>query len=180
MSSTNYTLANIVSSGAKGAVGGAILEGMANELLDSTSERLAWLRKKKKLTQKALGRAVGVGHVYISQLEGGTRNASRALLGALAQELGTSRAFLEMETDDPTPLNAAAAEKPCYFSEEADAGATIIDAMHPRVRALAVAMLQTLHEHCNELARYAPDEPEPIPGALGGRLILGKLVDKTT
>ena len=72
---------------------------MANELLDSTSERLAWLRKKKKLTQKALGRAVGVGHVYISQLEGGTRNASRALLGALANGPAILRSA------DPTAAN---------------------------------------------------------------------------
>lgn len=105
---------------------GATIWGMANDLLNTTGDRIQWLRKKKRLTQAALGRAVGVGSVYISQLESNTRSASRALIGMLAAELGTTRAFLELETDDPA---VPVPDAPCYFSEEADAAARLIDAM---------------------------------------------------
>lgn len=138
---------------------GTTIEYMANELLDSTGDRLQWLRKRKRLTQAALARSVGVGSVYISQLESNTRSASRTLIAMLAHELGASRAFLEMETDDPTPPGAPMPEAPCYFCEEADAAAQAIDAMqHPALRRLALRLVLSVAEY------MAADDAAPGDG----------------
>ncbi len=110
---------------------GTIISSMANELLDTTGARIEWLRKRQRMTQRGLAHRVGVGNVYISQLESGTRNASRALIALLANELGTSRAFLELDTDDPASPQATQEPAPVYFSPEADAAAQLIDAMPP-------------------------------------------------
>jgi len=90
----------------KGIRGGAIIGGMGTSLLETTGERLKWARMRQKKTQKGLGREVGVRDVYISQLESNTYRGSRALIARLAAALGVSIAFLELETDDPTPANA--------------------------------------------------------------------------
>lgn len=136
---------------------GATIGVMANELLDSTGARIEWLRRKKhNWTQRALAERVGVGHVYISQLESGARRASRALISLLAHELETSVAFLEMETDDPAPPKGEGSD-PIYFSPQADEAARLWEAAPQSEAAPPI---------------------QPVPGGKGGRLVLGDLAAK--
>lgn len=88
---------------AKDAAGSAIMVSMGTSLLDTTGARIKWACMSQKKTQKGLGHEVGVRDVYISQLESNTYRGSRALMARLAAALGVSIAFLELETDDPTP-----------------------------------------------------------------------------
>ena len=151
---------------------------MANELLDTTGARIEWLRRKKRgWTQRVLAARVGVGHVYISQLESGARKASRGPIALLAHELGTSVAFLEMETDDPVPPKGAG-DDPVYFSPQADEAARLIDAMRDdllRNRAVELVRLAAGWEVAPD---PAPPPIQPVPGAKGGRLVLGDLTAK--
>lgn len=51
---------------------------MAKDLWGTTGGRIKWARMRAEMTQAALGRAVGVKNVYISQLENNVHEASRA------------------------------------------------------------------------------------------------------
>jgi transcriptional regulator with XRE-family HTH domain len=131
----------------------AIIRGMSSEfygeLLPTTGDRIKALREHKKLTQRELGRRLGVRNVYISQIESNARTPSRTLMKMLAFELGTSLAFLELEVDTAAPPKGVELE-PIYFSPEADDLARIADKLPPWRRqellAFANAMLATNEE----------------------------------
>lgn len=71
---------------------------------DSTGNRIRWARKRLGWGQDEVSRRVGIGVVYLSALENDKRAASRETMARLAEALGVSRAFLEMEIDTPDPL----------------------------------------------------------------------------
>jgi transcriptional regulator with XRE-family HTH domain len=124
---------------------GVILPSMDTYNTDSTGARIAWARKRKKITASELARALGVRNVYLSQLENNHRKPSRQMLQGLATHLGTTVGFLLMETDDPEPAKGDAEIPPIYFSPEADEAAQLIDSVidqNERLRMLAV--LRTL------------------------------------
>lgn len=166
-------IANIAVRHANRARHGAKIGDMAKDLWGTTGGRLKWARMRVGMTQAALGHAVGVKNVYISQLENNVHEASRPLLRNMAQTLGVSIAFLELETDDPTPPQAEQPEQPNYLSPQADEAAQLIDAMNDNEwRDLALQLVQLLAIH----AGAGASSPElPAPGT-GGRLILGKLI----
>jgi len=83
---------------------------------DSTGRRIKWARKRLGWKQDALCDRVGIGIVYLSALENDKRSASRETMTRLAEVLGVSRAFLEMETPDPAPMTTdPAAPTPPMF-----------------------------------------------------------------
>ncbi len=126
----------------------AIMASMANELLDTEGARIKWARMRAGLTQVGLAHLVGVGNVYISQLESNTHRASRETLKKLAEALNVSRAFLELETDDPTPPQPIPADmEPVYFSPEADEIARLVDAMPAHRRAYVLNMVRLSFAH---------------------------------
>lgn len=57
-------------------------------------QALKAFRKKRGLTQAALGRKIGVTREYVAMLEGGVRDPSLATLRRLAKALGVSVARL--------------------------------------------------------------------------------------
>lgn len=65
------------------------------------SERVHELRKKRGLSQKELGEAVGLSHKAISTLEGGSRGTTIEKLIALAQFFNVSTDYLLGLTDRP-------------------------------------------------------------------------------
>ena len=105
---------------------------------DSTGRRIKWARKRLGWKQDALCDRVGIGIVYLSALENDKRSASRETMTRLAEVLGVSRAFLEMETPDPAPMTTDPAAEPNYFSPEADEVAQLVDSMSDELRAIAV------------------------------------------
>jgi len=138
---------------------------------DSTGRRIKWARKRLGWKQEQLCDRVGIGIVYLSALENDKRSASRETMTRLADVLGVSRAFLEMETPDPAPMTTDPAE-PNYFSPEADEVAQLVDAMSPELRAMTVDVVRILAMHDLE-----DDDPSrPGAGGVGRRLILGKLI----
>lgn len=152
---------------------GTKIADMAKDLWGTTGGRIKWARMRLGLTQAALGRAVGVKNVYISQLENNVHEASRPLMRNVAQTLGVSIAFLELETDDPTPPQADQPEQPVYLSPQADEAAQLIDAMNDNEwRDLALQMVQLLAMHAGTEGADQ-DASAPIGGK---RLILGKLL----
>lgn len=149
------------------------IDDMAKDLWGTTGGRIKWARMRVGMTQAALGHAVGVKNVYVSQLENNVHEASRPLVRTIAQTLGVSIGFLELETDDPTPPQVDEPEQPNYISPQADEAAQLIDAMRDNEwRDLALQMVQLLAMHAGA---EGPSEDAPAPGT-GGRLILGKLI----
>ena len=65
-------------------------------------ERAIALREEKHLTQVQLAKMAGVAQSAVSRFEGGT-NIVDAAAAAIAAALGTSAAYLNGETDDPSP-----------------------------------------------------------------------------
>lgn len=151
------------------------ITGMNTYTNDSTGTRIAWARKQK-MVQDADGRrrqmnghelaaAVGVRNVYISQIENNHRIPSRDVLQKIAEVLGVTVGFLLMETDNPQPAGAEP-ETPVYFSEEADAGAKLIDDVKdPAKRREMLAVLRVMAE--SALATDTKDSA----GENGGRVI---------
>ena len=151
------------------------ITGMNTYTNDSTGARVAWARKQKQV-QDADGRrrpmnghelavAVGVRNVYISQIENDHRIPSREVLQKVAEVLGVTVGFLLMETDNPHPAGAEP-ETPVYFSEEADAGAKLIDDVKdPAKRRETLAVLRVMAE--SALATDTKDSA----GENGGRVI---------
>ncbi len=134
---------------------GLKIEGMNTYTNDSTGTRISWARRQKQV-QDADGRrrpmnghelatAVGVRNVYISQIENNHRIPSRDVLLKIAEVLGVTVGFLLMETDIPQPVSAEP-EVPVYFSEEADAGARLIDDAPPEKRREMLAVLRVMAE----------------------------------
>lgn len=167
--------ANINAQDANGVVPGATITGMAKDLWGTTGGRIKWARMRAGMTQAALGHAVGVKNVYISQLENNVHDASRTRMKMIAAATGVSLGFLELETEDPAPPQVDEPEPPVYFSPQADEAAQLIDAMSSdEWRNLALQMIQLLAMHAGS---DTPDDESsaPAPG-IGGRLILGKLI----
>ncbi len=144
---------------------------------DSTGARLRWARKRMGWGQEEVCSRVNIGVVYLSALENDKRAASRETMARLAEVLGVSRAFLEMETDIPDPLPnepaAQANDEPDHWSAEADKGAQLIDSMSPDLREIAVDLLRVLAMHDTDGEDADSDTPATGPGK---RLILGKLL----
>ena len=127
------------------------------------------------MTQAALGHAVGVKNVYISQLENNVHEASRPLMRTIAQTLGVSIGFLELETDDPTPPQIDEPEQPNYLSPQADEAAQLIDAMNDNEwRDLALQMVQLLAMHAGA---DSPGEDAPAPPQGGFLLPLAMIMN---
>ena len=66
-------------------------------------KRIRELRKKKNLSQEALGNAIGVSQRAYAYYETGARLISPKTLSALAKFHGTSMEYLIELTDDPAP-----------------------------------------------------------------------------
>lgn len=117
--------ANINAQDANGVVPGATITGMAKDLWGTTGGRIKWARMRAGMTQAALGHAVGVKNVYISQLENNVHDASRTRMKMIAAATGVSLGFLELETEDPAPPQVDEPEPPVYFSPQADEAAQL-------------------------------------------------------
>lgn len=61
---------------------------MAGTGIPIRGEELQILRRRKRLTQEALARRVGVSHIQIVRIEGGSRNPSPDLLDRLIALFG--------------------------------------------------------------------------------------------
>ena len=96
--------------------------------------------------ENAKGAGPGGGRARRVHLSTGEQHVQRQPGADSAPRLspGVSIAFLELETDDPTPPQAAPEPAPVYFSAEADAAAQLIDAMPPARRVGALAVLRTM------------------------------------
>jgi transcriptional regulator with XRE-family HTH domain len=66
-------------------------------------ERLAWLRKEKSLTQKALAEAVGVHVTQLRRYEAGTSQPTLDILKKLAVALSVSADLLLFDKDERGP-----------------------------------------------------------------------------
>lgn len=135
---------------------GLKMGGMSTYTNDSTGTRISWARRQKQVQDSdgrrrpmnghELAAAVGVRNVYISQIENNHRIPSRDVLLKIAEVLGVTVGFLLMETDIPQPVSAEP-ETPVYFSEEADAGAKLIDDVKdPAKRREMLAVLRVMAE----------------------------------
>jgi transcriptional regulator with XRE-family HTH domain len=62
--------------------------------VESFGQRLARLREDAGLSQSALAKRIGASQSAISQMEGGERNPSYAMLAQVAEALGVSTAYL--------------------------------------------------------------------------------------
>ncbi len=67
--------------------GEALSDGEMRALLDAATP-LAFWRKRRELTQKALAEAVGISQAYLAQIERGKRMGDVRLYGRLAHALG--------------------------------------------------------------------------------------------
>lgn len=65
------------------------------------SKRIYELRKQRKLSQKELGRAVGLSHKAISTIESGSRSTTIEKLVLLADFFGVSADYLLGRRDEP-------------------------------------------------------------------------------
>ena len=166
------------------------ITGMNTYTNDSTGSRVAWARKQKTV-QDADGRrrpmngheladAVGVRNVYISQIENNHRIPSRDVLLKIAEVLGVTVGFLLMETDVPQPAGAEP-EVPVYFSEEADAGAKLIDDVKdPAKRREMLAVLRVMAESAlNARANGEPNEASHLISPFSQRLIQSALLPQS-
>lgn len=166
-------IANIDARRANRVVHRATIGDMAKDLERTTGGRIKLARLNRGMSQKELGHTIGVRNVYISQLENNVHEASRPLMRRIAEVLGVSIAYLEMEVDEPTPPQADEPDQPVYISPQADEAAQLIDAMMDNEwRDLALQMVQLLALHAGTEGQ---DQEAPAPGT-GGRLILGKLI----
>lgn len=66
-------------------------------------ERLAWLRKEKSLTQKALAEAVGIHVTQLRRYEAGTSQPALDILKKLAVALSVSADLLLFDKDERGP-----------------------------------------------------------------------------
>lgn len=66
-------------------------------------ERLAWLRKQKKLTQKALAEAVGIHVTQLRRYEAGTSQPTLDILRKLAVALSVSADLLLFDKEERGP-----------------------------------------------------------------------------
>ncbi len=69
---------NFAAQDAKRAAVDTTIGDMTKDLWGTTGGRIKWARMRAGMTQAALGHAVGVKNVYISQLENNVHEAGRA------------------------------------------------------------------------------------------------------
>ena len=151
-----------------------------NVTLTTFHDRVHWLLRQRDMSQKELAAAVGVSEQFLSALLKGKRKPNVRRLSAMALLLQTSVDFLALLSDDPTPPQAAPEPAPVYFSAEADIAAQLIDAMPPARRVEALALLRTMASFADVVTGGESAEITPVPGALGGSLVLGALAQKRT
>lgn len=116
--------------------------------LETLGNRVAAVRKERKLSQAELARLAGVAPGTIGNLESGTRKAPRELL-ALADALGISPQWLKtgkgpIETDAAAPSDHQKRAVPKY---------SLLDA----ARQIALAMLNADRITRELVARIIPD-----------------------
>lgn len=80
-----------------------MLEALNGFVTVDFPERLAWLRKQKGLTQKALGEAVGIHVTQLRRYEAGTSQPTLDILRKLAIALSVSADLLLFDKDERGP-----------------------------------------------------------------------------
>lgn len=133
--------------------------------LDSTGERIRWLRKRARLTQEELGAAIGVGNVFVSNIEKDVAAPPIDKLVKLARVLNTTADYILCLSDVPSALEDDAAG-PIYFSPEADEAARLIDGMPVWKRAEALHMVRASASYNEEARRRAESAAKEIEGRL--------------
>ena len=152
----------IVSALPEAPVDYAILSAMSKTRtlgLETTGERIQWLRKRKGLTQVELAKRLGVSNVFLSDMEKGIKPPIERVV-QLAGLLGTTSDFLLLLTDDPMPRNGE--DEPIYFSSEADEIARLIDAMPPWKRSEALHMVRAVSAYNDEAVKRAEAAADDI------------------
>ena len=140
---------------------------------DSTGKRVKWAREDlNKWKQDVVASRVGIGVVYLSAIENDKRRASRDVMAKLAEVLGVSRAFLEMETDIPDPLPgepaAVAPSERDFLHDETYEAAQYMDAMTDDLRVIALDIIRVLAMHDEDT------DADTNVGGKSGRLVVGK------
>lgn len=86
---------------------------MEYEVPDTTGKRiqwgidnLPWGTEQQPKTNKEFAEYVGIGYVYLSKIVNDDKTPAPETMRKIARALGVSRAFLEMETRYPDPLDA--------------------------------------------------------------------------
>jgi transcriptional regulator with XRE-family HTH domain len=120
--------------------------------LDTTGERIQWLRKRKGFTQVELAKQLGISNVFLSDMEKGIKPPIERVV-QLAQLLGTTSDFLLLLTDDPMPRNDE--DEPVYFSAEADEIARMIDSLPTWKRVETLYMLRAAVAYNEEAIKRA-------------------------
>jgi len=143
-------------------------------------KRLRILREDQGINQTELAQRMadmgaGIDPSYLSQIEADAKMPRLPVLAAIVRALNTTSDYLLLLSDQPA--TAAPDEPPNYFSEEADEAARLIDAMQPARRAEALALLRVIAGFAGAPADDAAPIT-PVPGAVGGNLILGALAQK--
>lgn len=133
--------------------------------LESTGERIRWLRKRARMTQEELGEAIGVGNVFVSNLEKDAAPPPIERLVKIAQIFHTTTDYLLCLSDVPY---AAEDEEngPIYFSPEADEAARLIDSMPVWKRKEALHMVRASAAYNEEARRRAVSAAQDIAGQL--------------
>jgi transcriptional regulator with XRE-family HTH domain len=78
-----------------GSGGSGVSDGLPRVALRHSPVALAWVRRQRGWTKGELARESGVAVSIITQLEHGSRSASRTALAKLARALGCPRSVLE-------------------------------------------------------------------------------------
>ena len=142
---------------------------MNYQLLDSTGTRIKWARQQCSLNQHELADAVGVHNVYISQLESNARTAGRHTMKKIAVTLGVTLGFLEMETDEPTPIKAEQPEASIYLTPQAGEAARLVDAMPDSLRAVALDVVRAIATYANgDCANHFSDQAKHAAELIDG------------
>jgi transcriptional regulator with XRE-family HTH domain len=106
--------------------------------LETTGDRIKWLRRRADLTQIELAALLGVSNVFVSDMENDVNPPLRRLV-ALARILNTTTDYLLLLTDNPSRPDDSFELATVYYSAEADEVAKIVDALEPGRRAFVLA-----------------------------------------
>ena len=97
-------------------------------------QRLQRKRTQAGFTQEQVARKLRVSPAYLSRIERGTTRLSLKMLGRLCDVIGA---------DPGHVVSGSIPGKPMYLQEE---WLTLMDAMPPHTRALAIDILRLLHQ----------------------------------